>query len=539
MQPKLGLTGWLRWFWRQLTSMRTALFLLLMLAIASIPGSLVPQRTSDPNGVTQYFTDHPDLAPTLDKLQAFDVYTSAWFSAIYLLLFISLIGCVIPRTKHHFLALRAKPPTTPARLGRLSGFTTRDAPAQTDARAAITHARALLKSSGYRVARFDSDTESSVSAERGYLRETGNLVFHAALVGILVTVGFGGGYGFSGQRVLVEGQTFVNTLLAYDSFNPGRFFDDSTLNPYTLSLDDFAVSYEQQNLQAYGQPIDFSADVTVTPKGEAAEPDVVKVNGPLRTNGTSIYLLGNGYAPTITVTAPDGTVVFSDSVPFLPQDANLTSLGIVKVPDGLAEQLGMIGFFYPTQDKAASGANFSSYPDLEYPLLTLNVYTGDLGLDAGVPTSVYALDTDTLTQQTGGKTGVASIELKPGESAALPGDLGTVSFVDNNPAASAAGDFTQSVPRFASFDIHHDPTQIWLISFSMLVLFGLFTGLLVPRRRVWVKATTRADGTVHLEYAGLARGDDPALEAAVTTLADRHLKLLKTHQPVVAHPEST
>ncbi|MDJ0348882.1 cytochrome c biogenesis protein ResB [Cryobacterium sp. PH29-G1] len=539
VQPKLGWRGWLRWFWRQLTSMRTALFLLLMLAIAAIPGSLVPQRSSDPNGVSQYFADNPDLAPTLDKLQAFDVYTSAWFSAIYLLLFISLIGCVIPRTKHHFQALRAKPPTTPARLARLSGFTEREAPAHTDAAIAITHARTLLKSSGYRVARFDSDTESSVSAERGYLRETGNLIFHGALVAILVTVGFGGGYGFSGQRVLVEGQTFVNTLLAYDSFSPGRFFDDTTLDPYTLSLDDFSVSYEQQNLQAYGQPIDFTADVTVTPKGGAAEPAAVKVNGPLRTNGTNIYLLGNGYAPTITVTAPDGTVVFSDSVPFLPQDANLTSLGIVKVPDGLAEQLGMIGFFYPTQDKAASGANFSSYPDLEYPLLTLNVYTGDLGLDDGVPTSVYALDTDTLTQKTGGTTDVDSIELKPGESAELPGDLGTVSFVDNNPAASAAGDFTKSVPRFASFDIHHDPTQIWLISFSMLVLFGLFTGLLVPRRRVWVKATTGADGTVHLQYAGLARGDDPALEAAVATLADRHVKLLKTHQPVVATPETT
>jgi cytochrome c biogenesis protein len=519
--------------------MRTALFLLLMLAIAAIPGSLVPQRTSDPNGVTQYFTDHPDLAPILDNLQAFDVYTSAWFSAIYLLLFISLIGCVIPRTKHHYQALRAKPPATPARLARLSGFTEREAPEQTDAAAAIIHASALLKSSGYRVARFESATQSSVSAERGYLRETGNLVFHAALVGILVTAGFGGGYGFSGQRVLVEGQTFVNTLLAYDSFNPGRFFDDTTLDPYTLSLDDFQVAYEQLNLQAYGQPIDFTADVTVTPKGGAASHDVVKVNGPLRTHGTNIYLLGNGYAPTIKVTAPDGTVVFSDSVPFLPQDANLTSLGIVKVPDGLAKQLGMIGFFYPTQDKASTGANFSSYPDLEYPLLTLNVYTGDLGLDNGVPTSVYALDTDTLTQQTGGKTKLPSIELKPGESAKLPGDLGTVSFVDNDPTASAAGNFAQSVPRFASFDIHRDPTQIWLISFSVLVLFGLFTGLLVPRRRLWVKATTRADGTVHLEYAGLARGDDPALEAAVAAIADRHLKLLKTHQPDPTNPETT
>ena len=124
-QPKLGVVGWLRWFWRQLSSMRTALFLLLLLALAAVPGSLVPQRSSDPNGVTQYFVDNPTLAPILDSVQMFSVYSSVWFSSIYLLLFISLVGCVIPRTKHHFDALRSAPPKTPARLNRLGGFITR------------------------------------------------------------------------------------------------------------------------------------------------------------------------------------------------------------------------------------------------------------------------------------------------------------------------------------------------------------------------------------------------------------------------------
>ena len=114
--------GWIRWAWRQVTSMRTALVLLLLLAIAAVPGSIVPQRSADPNGVTQYFTDNPDLAPVLDNLQLFDVYTSAWFSAIYILLFVSLIGCVIPRTQHHWKALRARPPRTPARLARLDAY---------------------------------------------------------------------------------------------------------------------------------------------------------------------------------------------------------------------------------------------------------------------------------------------------------------------------------------------------------------------------------------------------------------------------------
>ena len=529
VQPRLGFVGWLRWFWRQLTNMRTALFLLLLLAIAAVPGSLVPQRSSDPNGVTQYFTDNPDLAPLLDRIQAFDVYSSAWFSAIYLLLFVSLIGCVIPRTKHHYLALRARPPRTPARLSRLAGFTTRTAPAGTDAATAVGKARTLLKASGYRAAVFESRGEPSVSAERGYLRETGNLVFHFALVGILITVGFGGGFGFSGQRVLVEGQTFVNTLLAYDSFNPGRFFNDTSLTPYKLTLDNFDVTYEEENLKAYGQPIDFTAGVTITPRGEAAQASEVKVNGPARTGGTDVYLLGNGYAPTITVKDPNGVVVFTDSVPFLPQDANLTSLGVIKVPDGLAEQLGMIGFFYPTQDTMDSGAFFSSYPDLQYPLLTLNVYSGDLGLDAGVPTSVYSLDIDKMAQLTGGKTEVESIELKPGESRELPNGLGTVTFDDANPGAKE-GDFSGSVLRFASFDIHHDPTQLWVLSFAVLALLGLLTSLFVPRRRVWVKAVQQSDGSLLLEYAGLARGEDPALESAVSDLADRHADLLLSSQ---------
>jgi cytochrome c biogenesis protein len=541
-QPRLGVVGWLRFLWRQLTSMRTALFLLLLLAIAAVPGSLVPQRSSDPNGVTQYFTDNPDLAPVLDKVQAFDVYSSAWFSAIYLLLFVSLIGCVIPRTQHHLAALRAQPPKTPARLARLAGFTTRDAPEGTDAYAAIEKARGLLKGSGYRVATFDNATggtrEFSVSAERGYLRETGNLVFHSALVGVLITVGFGSGFGFAGQRVLVEGQAFVNTISAYDSFNPGRFFSDTSLNPYKLALDDFTVKYETKNLNAYGQPLDFGAHVTVTHRGEKPETGQVKVNAPLRTGGTDIYLLGNGYAPTITVKDPHGNVVFTDSIPFLPQDANLTSLGIVKVPDGLAAQVGMIGFFYPTQATAASGAYYSTYPDLEYPLLTLNVYTGDLGLNAGVPTSVYALDTAKMTQLTGGTSGQASLELKPGETQELPNGLGSVTFENADPTA-AAGDFTHSVLRFASFDIHHDPTQGWVLLFAVLVLLGLLTSLFVPRRRVWVKAVERADGTVRFEYAGLARGEDPALEDAVSMIADRHSALVAPLQNLAATPRQT
>jgi cytochrome c biogenesis protein len=536
-QPKLGFVGTLRFIWRQLTSMRTALLLLLLLAVAAVPGSLVPQRSSDPNGVIQYFSDNPKLAPVLDNIQMFDVYGSVWFSSIYLLLFISLIGCVIPRTKHHFDAMRARPPRTPARLERLPAHTEQTLEGG-DAGAAIAAAHTLLKKSGYRTELYQGKKgDISVSAERGYLRETGNLVFHSALVGMLVTVAVGGGLGYAGQRVVVEGQTFVNTLLDYNSFNPGRFYNPDDLTPYALSLDRFDVTYEQKNLDAYGQPTDFTAFVTTRTPGGKPEERTVKVNDPLRYEGTDVYLLGNGYAPTITVRDPDGNVVFTDSVPFLPQDANLTSLGVVKIPDGLEKQLGMIGFFYPTAQLLDSGAYTSTYPDLVFPVLTLNVYTGDLGIDDGAPKSVYELNTDDMTQLTGGKTGVDSIELMPGQSQELPGGYGSITFDNANPDAEpmttdasadddhatvTTADFASSVPRFASFDVHRDPTQGWVFLFAMLILGGLLTSLFVPRRRVWVKATDNADGTVRVQYAGLARGEDPGLVEAVDAIAYRH-----------------
>src|SRR4249920_3051673 len=100
--PRLGPIGFARFLWRQLTSMRTALFLLLLLALAAVPGSLVPQRTSDPNGVLQFEQNDPETFKVLDSLGLFSTFASPWFSAIYLLLFISLVGCIIPRTKHHF-----------------------------------------------------------------------------------------------------------------------------------------------------------------------------------------------------------------------------------------------------------------------------------------------------------------------------------------------------------------------------------------------------------------------------------------------------
>lgn len=480
---------WGRWFWRQLTSMRTALFLLLLLALAAIPGSLYPQRSADPNGVRLYYDQQPEFAALLDSLQLFDVYTSVWFSAIYILLFVSLVGCVLPRTQVHLNALRAKPVETPQKLERMPAYLSGVAEADQ-----LGRAEQVLKARGFRVRRL----EDSVSAEKGYLKETGNLVFHYSLVLLLIAVGVGGGFSFSGQRVLVEGDTFVNNLASYDAFSPGPLFFENELQPFSMTLEDFEVVYDLRNPANLGQPVDFVANVTLDNGLSSANSDI-RVNFPLEAPGANVFLTGNGFAPVITLYDGVGNIAFSGPVVFLPQDSNMTSLGVIKAPDALREQIGIIAFFYPTAQQLESGAYASIYPDPIDPLLTMNVYLGDLGLDAGIPRNVYALDITDLDLIAGRDGPNPPIELRVGETAELPGGAGFISF--------------DGLKRFASLDVAYNPGGLWIMVFAFIALVAIVFSLSVRRRRVWVR---QAAGKI--EYAALARGDDEGLEELIVDL---------------------
>jgi len=489
--PKLGPFEFLRWTWRVLTSMRTAIILLVLVALASIPGSIVPQRLADPNGVVAIRDSDPNLYNLYESLQLFDVFTSVWFSAIYLLLFISLIGCILPRTKHHWDVLRSEPADPPTSWRRLPVHEVVALDGSPDE--ALTRAAAVLRSARYRVVR-DGNT---VKAEFGYLRETGNLTFHIALVGILVTVAFAGGFSWHGQRALVEGQAFTNQLSSYDTFNPGRWFDETQLDPYAVSLTSFTPEYVIDPVKDVWMPVDFTAEILVTENGTTRS-ETLKVNDPVRIGDSQMFLLGNGFAPVITVRNPQGDVVYSQPVPFIAQDANLTSVGVVKIPDGLAEQVGMQGFFYPTAVTLYSGALASSNPEPTKPTVTFNVYKGDLGLDTGRNGNVFQLPTDELTQIAGRHTG-DQVVLEPGDRYELPGGLGSVEFT--------------SLSRYIGVEFRHDATQFGVALSTAFLVAGLLASLGTRRRRVWVRTTPTG-----LEWGAQARGDDPGLEASISRL---------------------
>jgi cytochrome c biogenesis protein len=524
-QPTLGPLGLLRWAWRQLTSMRTALFLLLLLAIGAVPGSIWPQRNIDAGRVADYLARHRSTGPWLDRLGFFDVYASPWFAAIYLLLFVSLVGCVVLRSKIHWRAMRAQPPAAPRRLERLPEHGEIEVDGTPEgvlqvAREVLLGRNVLGSRSPIRRWRIRSTGEADVagdsdglwlSAESGYLRETGNLVFHTALIVVIVAVGVGHLFGWRGDRILVTGKSFANTISAYDTFDPGPWVDTEGLSPFIVALDKLDVSFEERAGGAQrGAPRDFTAYTRTQASLQAPQvSQTLKVNGPLKFGGASGFLLGNGYAPVITVRDAAGQILMREATPFLPQDANYRSVGAVKVSAASPKQLGFFGFFLPSEylDKDAGPSSF--FPGLKNPALALGVYEGDL-YPRGRPQSVYTLNTEKMTQLKNAKGEPLRLLLKPGQTTQLPGGRGSITF--------------DSVQRWAGLSVRYDPGKALALAGALAALAGLIASLLIRRRRLFVRVSPRGRRTV-VSIGGLAKGEDPGLGATIedllSTIAER------------------
>jgi cytochrome c biogenesis protein len=502
------ITGWTRWFWRQLTSMRVALILLFLLSLGAIPGSLIPQTGTDAMKVQDFRDSHKTLGEIYDKLGLFHVYSSVWFSAIYILLFVSLIGCIVPRTWQFVGQLRSRPPAAPRRLTRLPAYATwrTDADPEQVREAALN----ILKRRRFRA----YAAGDAVAAEKGYLREAGNLVFHVALVVMLIAFAWGQLYKTEGNKLIVEGDGFSNTLTQYDDFKSGNLFDDADLVPFSFTLNKFTGTYERTGPNK-GTPRTYQANITYSVGAYGKDKKTtIKVNEPLEIGDAKVYLVSHGYAPVVTVRDGKGNVVFHDAVPLLPIDSNVTSQGAIKVLDGYrnaqgqTEQLGFPAFFVPTFAGAGQGTMFSQFPALDYPVLAVSAYHGDLGVNAGIPQNVYQMDTKAsgLKPYKDAKGDILKARLRPGETMTLPGGNGSITF-------------DKQIKEWAGFQVVQQPGTGWALGGAIAAIFGLAGSLFIQRRRVWVRATTGADGVTVVEMAGLGRSESAKLPEELGDLA--------------------
>ena len=522
-EPTAASAGWLRWGWRQLTSMRTALILLFLLALGSIPGSVLPQQGTDPGAVQQYFASHPGLAPWLNHLGLFNVFATPWFAAIYLLLFASLVGCVVPRTLRLAGAARTPPPRAPRNLARLPHSAS--CPSALPPAAAAEVAAAVLGGHRFRLRRSAADNDAGhggtghwVSAEKGYLREVGNLLFHLSLLGVLLSIAAGGLFGYKADKLLVEGQSFSDTTAALDEFHPGRLVSGSDLPPFSMTLNKFTADYVKSG-ESRGQPSNFDADVTYTPSpGAAPGTSHIRINDPLSVDSLKVYLIGHGYAPEFKVTGANGQVTYDAATPFIPANTGtFLSDGVVKASGTEpGTDLGFMGVFVPTAI-SVGGTLESIFPAADAPAVSLIGYSGNLGMNSGIPQSVYQLDTTGMTRLSG-----SPHLLQPGQTWTLPGGKGSVTFV--------------GVRQWVSLAITYDPGQVPALVCGILALAGLLLSFFVRRRRVFARAVPAASGTGSVvTVGGLTRSD--ASGGFEEEFAELAAEIAAAEQPGHAQPE--
>ncbi|MEO8816608.1 MAG: cytochrome c biogenesis protein ResB [Mycobacterium sp.] len=481
--------------------MGTALVLLFLLALAAVPGALLPQRNLNAAKVDEYLALHPVLGAWLDRVQAFDVFSSFWFTAIYVLLCVSLIGCLTPRIVEQARGLRATPVVAPRNLVRLPKHAAAQVSGRPDEVAAVMSGRLRGWRRTIRTAQVTGGTVE-VSAEKGYLREFGNLAFHFALLGLLASVAVGKMLGYEGNVMVIAdgGPGFCSASpAAFDSFRAGSTVDGTSLHPMCIRVNDFTANY-----LASGLATSFTANIDYQSGADLADdhwrPYVLEVNHPLRVGGDRTYLQGHGYAPTFTVTYPDGQTRTS-TVQWRPDNPlTLLSSGAVRFdpPAGMypdpserrRQQIGIQGLFAPTE-QLDDGLLSSAFPALDNPAVAIDVYRGDTGLDTGRPQLLFTLDSGLIHQ--GRLTKVQRANLKSGEQTRL--DDGTVVRFDG------------AVP-FVNVQISHDPAEAWVLVFAMAMMAGLVVSLVVRRRRVWIRITAAGPGTVNVELGGLARTDN-------------------------------
>ncbi|MCF8611985.1 cytochrome c biogenesis protein ResB [Gordonia sp. HY285] len=529
----------LRKTWRGLTSMRTALALLFLLALAAIPGALLPQRDLNEQKTLEYIADKGTLGEWMDRVQLFDVFSSSWFTAIYLLLFISLVGCLTPRIWEHYKALRTPPVAAPRNLGRLPRHITETVDGEPAAVAETVTGNLRGWRKTVRVVESSErypDGAVEVSAEKGYLRELGNLVFHFALLALLVAIATGKMLGYEGSRTLVADgeQVLCNTSTAvYDTFRSGALVDGTGLAPFCFRVDDFSATFLPNGQpDMYDAKVAYTTDVTSAP--DTWPTTSVQVNKPLRIAGDRVYVLGNGFAPTFTVTFPNGEKR-TQTAPFLPQSTQTmlsegairfeTPAGMYPNPDDRRKnQIAIQGLFAPDPVFGHGGLLDSQSPVVNRPTTAIRVYEGDTGIDSGTPQNVYSLDQKLVDQ--GRLVQKASVNLEVGKDVVLE-DGTRVSF--------------DGYQRWVSVQVSHDPAQTWVLVSAVAMVLGLVVSLMIRRRRIWVrlvpaKGDSASDNSevrrTVVEVAGLARTDQAGWGEGfedqahgLLTVADKRAKL--------------
>lgn len=261
--------GFVRFF----CSLKLTITLLILLAVISIFGTVIPQRLPD----SQYLQHYSEgLFHFMKLLGVFDLYHAWWFQLLLVLLVVNLVFCSLDRFPKAWSFI-----STPKKWlnpGEAIKYPLRDSFKISGKKFTMTKVEGIVSDVLKHAERSERDDTVVLFSERGRISRLGVYITHLSVIVIILGALIGSLFGFEGFVSLLEG-TATNTIYLRDGRNTPKTLD------FTIRCDNFDIS-----LYPNGMVKEYTSYLSILKGGKVIiKSRKVEVNHPLMFEGIRFY----------------------------------------------------------------------------------------------------------------------------------------------------------------------------------------------------------------------------------------------------------
>lgn len=266
--------------WKFFASVKLAIFIIILLAVSSIVGTIVEQKAEPAQNLkllAKFFGDSaaPAVYNVFAKLGFMDMYGSWWFMGFLLIFSINLIVCSIDRFPKTWRVI--KTPQKPLSDNAIKSMPIkRDLRFNTTLNAAKDAFLNALKKAGYQVYEANEEGAARLYTQKGRYSRLAVYVVHLSIILIFLGAVIGIRFGFKGYLNLPEGQT---SDVLYES-------------PQKSTPLGFSVKcnwYDTEYYEGGNTPKEFKSEIVIIENGKEVMSKVIEVNDPLKYKGITIF----------------------------------------------------------------------------------------------------------------------------------------------------------------------------------------------------------------------------------------------------------
>ena len=261
-------------------SVKLAIVLLVLISMASILGTLIPQQEAAGPFINRL---SPSVADILRGLQLFNIFHSPWFIILLALLALNLVVCSLNRVPLAWTRFRQK--SEPDRDDLFETIPPDQVVVKETSLSEETDRLEKLLGKKDRVGRKDMDDRSYLYVEKGAYSYFGVYVVHLSILVMMAGVIIGSFLGFEGYMDITEGES--SAVVALKGGRGAKNLD------FAIRCDRFFIDFYEN-----GAPKTYRSDLTFLKAGSTVQSSSVLVNHPASFAGMRFYQSNYGMIPT-------------------------------------------------------------------------------------------------------------------------------------------------------------------------------------------------------------------------------------------------